>query len=57
LPRVIPGWRWEPAVEALLSLRGMALLTAATLVAELTNRRHVSVVNFGSPVRTWCGTT
>lgn len=35
LPRVSPGWRWEPAVKALMSLRGMALLTAATLVAEL----------------------
>jgi transposase len=35
LPRVIPGWRWEPVVKALMSLRGLALLTAATLVAEL----------------------
>ena len=35
LPRVIPGWRWEPVVKALMSLRGMAVLTAATLVAEL----------------------
>jgi transposase len=35
IPRVIPGWRWEPVVKALMSLRGMAVLTAATLVAEL----------------------
>ena len=30
----VPGWRWERAVRALMSLRGMALLHAATLVAE-----------------------
>ena len=35
LPRVVAGWRWEPVVRALMSLRGMAVLTAATLVAEL----------------------
>lgn len=35
LPRVVPGWRWEPVVRALMSLRGVALLTAVTLVAEL----------------------
>jgi transposase len=35
LPRVVAGWRWEPVVKALMSLRGVALLTAATLVAEL----------------------
>jgi transposase len=35
LPRVVAGWRWEPVVRALMSLRGVALLTAATLVAEL----------------------
>ena len=32
---VIAGWRWEPVVRALMSLRGVALLTGATLVAEL----------------------
>jgi transposase len=32
---VVEGWRWEPVVKALMSLRGVALLTAATLVAEL----------------------
>jgi transposase len=31
----VEGWRWEPVVRALMSLRGVALLTAATLVAEL----------------------
>jgi transposase len=35
IPRVLPGWRWAPVVKALMSLRGVALLTAATLVAEL----------------------
>src|SRR4030095_14642096 len=34
-PRVVAGWRWEPVVRALMSLRGVALLGAATLVAEL----------------------
>jgi transposase len=32
---VVAAWRWEPVVKALMSLRGVALLTAATLVAEL----------------------
>jgi transposase len=35
LPSVVAGWRWEPVVRALMSLRGLALLSAATLVAEL----------------------
>ena len=35
IERAVPGWRWEPAVRALMALRGMALLHAATLVAEL----------------------
>lgn len=35
LPSVVAGWRWEPVVRALMSLRGVALLSAATLVAEL----------------------
>jgi len=33
--RAVPGWRWEPAVRALMALRGFALLHAATLIAEL----------------------
>jgi transposase len=32
---VVATWRWQPVVAALMSLRGVALLTAATLVAEL----------------------
>lgn len=35
LPGVVAGWRWEPVVRALMCLRGLALLSAATLVAEL----------------------
>jgi transposase len=31
----VEGWRWQPVVQALMSLRGVALLTGATLVAEL----------------------
>jgi transposase len=32
---VVDNWRWQPVVKALMSLRGVAVLTAATLVAEL----------------------
>lgn len=32
--REVAGWRWEPAVRALMSLRGLGLLNAATLIAE-----------------------
>ena len=35
LAREVAGWRWEPVVRALMSLRGLALLNAAILVAEL----------------------
>ena len=35
LPRVLAGWRWEPVVRALMGFRGLALLNAITLVAEL----------------------
>lgn len=35
LPLVVAGWRWEPVVRALMSMRGLALLNAMTLVAEL----------------------
>lgn len=35
IQRALPTWRWQPVVRALMSLRGMALLHAATLVAEL----------------------
>jgi len=35
LPGLVAGWGREPVVRALMSLRGLALLNAATLVAEL----------------------
>lgn len=35
IERAVPGWRWQPVVRALMGLRGLALLHAATLVAEL----------------------
>jgi transposase len=35
IEREVAGWRWEPAVRALMSLRGMGLINAATLIAEL----------------------
>jgi transposase len=35
IERAVPGWRWYPLVRALMALRGIALLHAATLVAEL----------------------
>ena len=35
LEREVAGWRWEPAVRALMSLRRVALLNATILVAEL----------------------
>jgi transposase len=35
LAREVAGWRWEPVVKALMSLRGVALLNAAILIAEL----------------------
>ena len=31
----LPGWKWEPVVRALMSLRGVQILTAMTLVAEV----------------------
>jgi len=35
IAREVAAWRWEPAVKALMSLRGVGLLNAATLIAEL----------------------
>lgn len=29
-----PGWKWEPVVRALMSLRGIQVITALTLLAE-----------------------
>ena len=31
----LAGWKWEPVVRALMSLRGVQVLTAMTLVAEV----------------------
>ena len=31
----LPGWKWQPVVRALMSLRGVQILTAMTLVAEV----------------------
>ena len=31
----LPGWKWEPVVRALMCLRGVHVLTAMTLVAEV----------------------
>ena len=30
----MPGWKWEPVVRALMSLRGVQVIMAMTLVAE-----------------------
>lgn len=35
IAETVAGWRWQPVVEALCALRGIALLAAATLVAEI----------------------
>ena len=45
LPSVVAGWRWEPVVRALMSLRGVALLNAATLVAELGDLERFTTAN------------
>ena len=31
----LPGWKWEPVVRALMSLRGMQELSAMTVIAEV----------------------
>jgi len=31
----LPGWKWEPVVRALMSLRGFQILNAMTIVAEV----------------------
>ena len=30
----MPGWKWEPVVRALMSLRGIQVLSGMTLIAE-----------------------
>ncbi len=34
MENALSGWKWEPVVRALMSLRGMQVITAMTLVAE-----------------------
>jgi len=65
IERAVPGWRWEPVVKALMSLRGMALLHAAMLVAELgdfnrfehpgplcSKRKRSTICPWGSRIQT-----
>jgi transposase len=44
------GWKWEPVVRALLSLRGVQVLPAMPLVAEAGDMRRFeeprSLINF-----------
>ena len=42
IQREVAGWRFEPVVKALMSLRGVALINAATLVAELGDLHRFS---------------
>lgn len=37
---LLPGWRWHAVVLALQAMRGVALVTAATLVAEIGDFRR-----------------
>ena len=51
----LPGWKWEPVVRALMSLRGVQVLTAMTLVAEagdmmsVRGQNHPAVRGLKSP--------
>src|SRR5260370_36689777 len=36
----LSGWKWEPLARALMSLRGVQVLTAITLVAEIGDLRR-----------------
>jgi transposase len=38
----LTGWKWEPVVAALMSLRGVQILTAMTLVAEVGDMTRFS---------------
>ena len=35
LPNLLPGWRWEPLVRALMTFRGISLINSLTLVSEI----------------------
>ena len=40
LRELVPQWRWAPVVEALQALRGVSVLTATGLVAEIGDVRR-----------------
>ncbi|MDX8404144.1 MAG: IS110 family transposase [Mariprofundaceae bacterium] len=40
--RLTPQWRWAPLVEALQTMRGVQIITAATLIAEMGDLRRFS---------------
>jgi len=40
--RLNQSWRWQPVVDALQALRGVCLITAVTIVAELGDLRRFS---------------
>jgi transposase len=40
--RLTRAWRWRPVVDALQALRGVSLITAATIIAEMGDLRRFS---------------
>jgi len=38
--RLVTAWRWEPVVDALQALRGVRLITAVTIIAEMGDLRR-----------------
>jgi len=38
--RLVKAWRWSPVVDALQALRGVSLITAATMIAEMGDLRR-----------------
>jgi len=38
--RLVKAWRWAPVVDALQALRGVSLITAATIIAEMGDLRR-----------------
>lgn len=55
---VVEGWRWQPVAKVLMSLRGVALLTGPTLVAELGDWHRFATKPQRSRVRDcWPNTT
>jgi len=42
IERLINGWRWEPVVCALQTLRGLKLINAVTVIAEMGDLRRFS---------------